>query len=272
MGRVFSWNEIEEGKIPKLADFPVIVKKIRQDFEAEKGIIGGIFCGSIIGNNYNQRSDIDCVVMYDPAKRYEAVRVLQNINQIAAKLYVPVEFIPLDLHIVRTPLHFIDLPFFDHLRYAVKNNGLIKENLIPFFNFDGASEIEDVRGYLRNKLRRLEKGVSALSTMEIVELHLFLQKMLEAPMRVAWKMLWLQGMEMADDSRQVILRHYPDIASTQERELFAKINAADTRYSIELLLQLQCLDKARYSRIIENIKSLALDALEFVRFNALRLV
>lgn len=272
MGKVFSWNEIEERKIPQPSDFTTIVSKIRQDLGATDGVVGGILCGSILWNSCNQRSDIDCVVVYDPAKRREVVGVLRGINQAAADHHVPAEMIPLDLHIARTPLHHIGLSFAVHLRYATENGGLIKENPLPLFVFDDASVVEDVRGYLRNKLRRLEKGVSALPTMEVAELHRFLQKVLEAPVHVARKILWWQKVETADDSKRTVMHHYPDIASAQERDLFAKITTTDSEYTTELLTQLQCPDKVRYSQAIEGVKDLAWDTLEFVRLNALRLV
>lgn len=272
MGKVFSWQEIEEGKIPQPQDFATVVKKIRQELEAADGVIGGILCGSTLWNSCNQRSDIDCVMVYDPEKRREVVDVLRGINQAAADHHVPAEIIPLDLHIVMTPLHHIGLSFAVHLRYATENGGLIKENPLPLFVFDDASVVEDVRGYLRSKLRRLEKGVSALPAMEVAELHRFLQKVLEAPVHVARKILWWRKVETADDSKQTVMRHYPDIASAQEHELFAKVTTADSEYTTELLAQLQCPDKVRYSRAIEEIENLVWDTLEFVRLNALRLV
>lgn len=272
MGKVFSWREIEEGKIPQPQDFAIVVSKIRQKLEAADGVIGGILCGSILWNSCNQRSDIDCVVVYEPRARREVVEVLRGINQAAADLHVPAEMIPLDIHIARTPLHHIGLSFAVHLRYATENGGLIKANPLPFFTFNDASVVDDVRGYLRNKLRRLEKGVSALPTMENAELHRFLQKVLEAPVHVARKILWWQRVETPDDAKRTVMRYYPDIASAQERELFAKITVTDSQYTTELLAQLQNPDKVRYSQAIEKVKDLAWDTLEFVRLNALRLV
>lgn len=272
MGKVFSWDEIAEGKIPQLQDFETVVSEIRQKLEAIDGVVGGTLCGSILWNSYNQRSDIDCVVVYDPAERREVVKALRGINQVAASLHVPTGLISLDTHIARTPLHHIGLSFAVHLRYAVENGGLIKANPLPFFVFDDASVVNDVRGYLRNKLRRLEEGVSTLPTMESAELHRFLQKVLEAPVHVARKILWWQKVETSDDAKQTVMRYYPDIASARERELFAKITVADGLYTTELLAQLQNPDKGRYSKVIQGMEDLTWDTLEFVRLNALRLV
>jgi len=272
MGKVFLWDEIKKGKIPQPSDFTTIVSRIRQDLGATDSVIGGILCGSILWNSCNQRSDIDCVVVYDPAKRRKVVDILRGINKAAANCHVPVEMIPLDSHIARTPLHHIGLSFAIHLRYAAENGGLIKENPLPFFVFDDASIVEDVRSYLRNKLRRLEKGLGALPTMEVAELHRFLQKVLEAPVHVARKILRWQKVKMVDDAKRTIMRYYPNIANAQECDLFAKITKADNKYTTELLAQFQHPNEDRYSETIEEVKDLAWDTLEFVRLNALRLV
>ncbi|MCX5706049.1 MAG: hypothetical protein NTZ92_08355 [Candidatus Omnitrophica bacterium] len=157
------------------------------------------------------------------------------------------------------------------MRNAAEKGGIIKENPLPFFVFDAASAVEDIRGYLRNKLRRLENGVIALPTMEAADLHRFLQKVLEAPVHVARKILYWQKVEMPNDLKQTVLRCYPDIAREQERELFTKITEADSQYSEELLAQLRHPEEDQYSRTIGELKGLALDTLEFVRLNALRL-
>ncbi|MDP3729590.1 MAG: hypothetical protein Q8R26_02480 [bacterium] len=270
MGKVFSWDAIEKGEIPQHLNFVTVINKIKQDLEATEGVVGGILCGSIL-RSCNQRSDIDCVVVYHPEKRREVMRILRDINQTAADLFVPIDLIPLDLGIARTSLHHIKLSFAFHLRYAAQNGGVIKENPLPSLVLDGVSMIDDVRGYFRDKLWKLEKGLSVLPMMGVVELHRFLQKVLESPVHVARNILRWQNVRMPDDSRQTVLRNYPRYATLLERELFAKIIYVDTRYTTELLAQLQCPDKDRYAQVIEEIKDLAWDTLEFVRLNAVHL-
>lgn len=272
MGKVFSWGEIERKEIPQPSDFSAVVSKTRQNLEVTNGVVGGILCGSVLWNSYNERSDIDCLVVYDPAKRREVVKALRDINQTAATLHVPVELIPLDLDVVRTPMHYIGPSFADHLRYAAENGGVIKKNPLPLFVSDSISVVENLRGYFRNKLRRLEKGVSTLPTMEGAELLRFLQKVLEAPTHIARKLLRWQGVEMSDDSKRTVTFHYPDIANAREYELFVKITTIDSQYTAEILTQLQHPNQDQYSRVIGEIEELAWDTLEFVRLNALRLI
>ena len=107
--------------------------------------------------------------------------------------------------------------------------------------------------------------------MEGNELHRFLQKVLEAPINIARKILWLHGVEMPNDSKLEVSRHYPNVATPRAVELFEGIIGVDHRYTKELLSQLQNSEEPNYSEMIEAIKEIAFDTLEFVGLNALRL-
>ncbi|HNU96222.1 MAG TPA: nucleotidyltransferase domain-containing protein [Candidatus Magasanikbacteria bacterium] len=133
MGKIFTWSEIEEKKIPLLSDFLLVEKKIRRDLEQAKGVLGGVVCGSFIWNKHNQRSDIDCVVVYDLNQRQNVVEVLQEINKFSLNLNVPIELIPLDSQIVQSSLHHVGISFFEHLRCAAEQGGIIKKIHCLFF-------------------------------------------------------------------------------------------------------------------------------------------
>lgn len=270
LGKVFSWDEIKDNKVPQLESFSTVTKCVKNKLETTDGIIGSILCGSILFNKYTVRSDIDCVVIYDPSQRRNVVKTLRNIHQAAKALYVPVELIPLDIHTISTPLHHIEPSFAAHLQCAVENGGIIKRNPLPLFSFENINPDENVLGYFRNKLRKLEKGISEIPTMES-ELYRFLQKVLEAPGHVARKILWWNKVQIPNDSKQEVIRHYPQIASTQELELFIKLIEADDKYTKELLRQLQQLNENRYQQTIKDVKNIVWDTLEFVRLNAFRL-
>jgi predicted nucleotidyltransferase len=274
MGKVFSWDEVKEKKIPSIADFTNVVREIRFNLEKAEGVIGGTFFGSTLWNCHNFRSDIDCIVVYDPRRQLEFIEVLWKINRIAADCYVPLEIVPLDLDTVRNSLHSIGPSFAAHLRRAVEKGGVIKENPLPFFAFEGQSDIEDVRGYFCHKLQRLQKGWSLLPVMETAELHRFLQKVIETPIHVARKILWWrnrENREMNDDSKKAVFNSYCKFAGERERKLLEKIIIADRGYTVVLIGQLQELNEDLYFKAIEELKSLVGDVLSFVKFNALML-
>lgn len=270
MGKVFSWDELEKGKIPRLSDFSVVANKIRHDLEACDAILGAALCGSVIWNHHNQRSDIDCVVVYNPEKRHEAISIFQEINLVASDLFVPVNLMTLDADIAKKRVHHIGFSLIAHLGCAAANGGIVKRSPVPFLAYDNALAAEDVRGYFRSRLRRFEEGLIRLSSMDDCDLVKFLQAVLEAPVHVARTVMLLTGMELVDDSKRAIVANYPNITGARELELFQRITTVDKNYTEELFVQLQHPDKARYFSAINNIKAIAPAALEFVRLNAIR--
>ena len=50
MGKVFSWDEIEKGKVPQLINFSTVMQQIRNDLTISDGVIGGILFGSFLWN------------------------------------------------------------------------------------------------------------------------------------------------------------------------------------------------------------------------------
>ncbi|MDD4333331.1 MAG: nucleotidyltransferase domain-containing protein [Patescibacteria group bacterium] len=271
MGRVFTFEQIKAGEIPKLSAFTTVTDKIRRDLEAMNGVIGAILFGSVSSGTHNLRSDVDCLVLYDDERQIEVFYFLQKIAKLAATLFVPTEIIPLGLQIAKGPMHTIEPPLIAPLEYAIKNGGLIKENPLRWIFLEHTSRLESVRSYLRRKLQKLQKDLVCLPALEGESLCFSLQKMLEAPVRIARKMLWLQGVEMPDDSKKTVALHYPKIATARACKLFAKITDVDSLYTKELLSQLEHPDKNQYSQTIGDLKGLFGDSLEFVRLNALKL-
>lgn len=272
MGRLFSWKDVKEKRVPQPSSFVMVERRIGVTLTDANSIIGGLICGSTLYGNHTQRSDIDCVAVYDPNCFGEATEIFQQLSKFANSLYVPLEIMSFDLDIAKTRLHDIGLSFAAHLHNAATNGGIIKEDPLPFFNFDlGFDLTEDNRGYLRNKLKTMKKGINSLDTMRATKLYDFLKKVLEAPIHIARRMLQLSRVEMPDDSKQEVLNHYAKVATLREMELFQRVVGVDSAYTDELVSQLENPDRRRYFEMIKRVKLASFDAFKFVRLNALRL-
>lgn len=271
MGRVFSWDDIVRGRVPQESDFPYMAQHVKTALEDAPGIVGGILCGSILYGNHTSRSDIDCVVVYDPTRWREVRSLLQYLRSAAANRYVPMEFIPIDASIAPTPLHSLGPSFGAHLQYAASHGGLIKKHLLDSFSYAHTNDREDARGYIRNKIRRFEKCVVEIPLMTESELCRFFQKILEVATHIARKMLWLNRVPLLDDSKPEVIKHYPRISTPREYELFLGLLRTDDSYTAELACQLHRIDPTGYTYVIEEIQSRVENALEFAKLNGLRL-
>ncbi len=272
MGRVFSADDLWKRKILMLSDFDEVSHEVKERLSACDGVIGGLMFGSVLWKHYTKRSDLDCLVLYDSCLvRINPNQLFLELNKFAAGFYVPLQLIGIDVAIAQVGLSDVGPSFFTHLQLAVNYGGIIKKNPLPFFKPPAMSFAEDAREYLRRKWRKMQNGVNSLLTLQTCDLFRFLQKVLEAPIHIARKMLHVSSVLMETDSKQEVIAHYSKIASAKELELFEKIVGIDSEYSAELDRQWKNFDiKSSYKKMIDKIKATAYDTLEFTKLNLLR--
>ncbi|MDP2651275.1 MAG: nucleotidyltransferase domain-containing protein [bacterium] len=278
MSKVFAWHEIwpiTRRAIPSIEDFHQTARDIREKLAQDGSIIGGILYGSAIWSTYSRRSDIDCIVLYWSEKRDSAFKTFREVSVLASDYDVPIDLYFVDTEIASASMHRITLSLTKHLEYAVNHGGLVRENPLPYLSFKPTSDEEEVVSYLSHKLGRLEREFAKISTIRMKgpEFYRFLQKVLEAPIHIARKMLWLEGVEMEDDSKDSVLHYYPSIASERELNLLKLVVKADRNYTRVLQSVLdEKLNHQQYSITLEELASVtALHSLEFARLNVLRL-
>jgi len=272
MGRIFLWDELIDSEIPKLLNFKRLVKLISQKLNNNDKIIGGIIYGSFLQGTYTLRSDLDLLVLYSSNNHKEILLFLQELVVIAKRENVPLEIISFDSEIANTSLHHIGPLFEKHLKWARENGGIIKKDPLKFFSFGHTTSAEDIKGYFRNKFRRIEMGLTKLPVMDDLELYLFLQKALELPIRTAHKVLWWRDIKIPSGSKKRILECYEKNIGDYRAEKLKKLTTLDKKYSLELKKQIEgLLNQESYSNMINEIKETTLEVFNFLRSNALLL-
>ncbi len=264
MGKVFSWEEIASGKIPKLEDFGIILGLIVSELERCNEIIGGVICGSVIRGDHNIRSDVDCLVVHSGQNILKIIGLLQELNRFAKRLYVPVEFIPVDIRVAHTPT--VEMSFGMHLDWSARNGGCIKTNPIPMLSFD-LDMGQELQNYVRLKLNKLTKRWIKYPEASSEQRFHFLQKILEAPIYIARKIVRWQGVDISfDDSKRRIAELYSEHFNGSESSgFFKEAVLADVSYTTKLLQQLKCCDEVEYSNVVQEIEAIVPDVLEFIR-------
>ena len=97
MGRIFSWEEIEQGKVPRLESFKEVTQKLRKELASNRKVVAALLCGSALRGDYSMRSDIDCFVIYSDGVVFSDLRKLVAY---AKRLSVPLEMIPVNIRMV----------------------------------------------------------------------------------------------------------------------------------------------------------------------------
>lgn len=267
MGRVFTFQELAEKWVPRPESFAVVSDMVRRGLEACPGVFGAVACGSVHLGKHTLRSDYDCFVLYRPHLKAEAMATLQRVSRMAGDLHVPVNWMPLDTGIASLPVHHIGYYLVRHLERAAASGGVIKANPLPLVFVDEAYFAGDLRGYLRNKMRRIEECWSELDSLSEADCSWFLQKVLESPIHVARYMLHWTGEALADDSKNSVLNAYAGLGALGN--VLRDHVRADSAYTDAVHRQLERPDPETYRAALEAVKDRIPIVLDFIRSNAI---
>lgn len=272
MGKVFSWDEIASGKVPELPAFNKIAEIMKREINTNPGILGGLLFGSFLWGCHNRRSDLDFLVVYEPTARDQVMDRLRQIKIKAWDLSVPLALITIDRRLASSPYHSINPLFAKHFEVIVRNNGVIKANPLEYFHFDSFDNRIHFQNYMKFKLRFLGNDLVAFETMSVSALHRYLQKMLEAPVHIARKILNLHGCQLENDSSGQVIEKYLDILGQDEAglpQLFRELIGRDFQYNADLIDQLINPNEQKYKKTIADLKSAAEYFYKYVRQVAL---
>lgn len=271
MGRIFSWKEIVEGKVPTILDFDIVSGTTRDRLTENDRVIGGLFLGSVLRGDFTNRSDVDVLVVYKEDLFYE----LAELISLAKKHCVPLQIIPLEIEIAKRGIHTLNEGnFLSHLEWAARNGGIIKENPLRF--------IKSTRNRPEIVLRNTFKVISTNVAKSIGELYFYegekkmilLAKLLEAPMHIVRQIVWYKGKENPEESEEKAIQFYLEtVEDPLLTQLLREILSLDERYS-EILEEILSKDskgcyKRRYNDFLHRIENTCPKILIFVERNAL---
>lgn len=268
MGRVFTWDEISRHRIPEQDSFGAVCEFIRNTIGTSPATVAGAICGSALGG-VTVRSDVDCVVIYDPNREDAAYARFRTATKFAHTLHVPLEIIPVSLDEAEGGQHSITRSFAAHLKLSVARGGTVKADPTRLIAEPSADPKTEVELYLRHKGKAIGKWMTKADCLSEPEYHRFLQKVLEVAVHSARKVLHLKLGEFGDDSKGEVVRRFPEVAAGETLELFRKLVAADRAYTRSLQHQLEHPNQPSYQLAIQTVELLAPEALRFVRSIAL---
>lgn len=264
MGKVFSWEEIVTGKIPKLENFSVVQEQIFLELEKCNEVIGGVVCGSVLRGDHNVRSDLDCLLVHDGKNVFRVIELLQDLDSFAKELFIPVEFILVDKRVAHTPT--IERSFGMHLDWSARNGGCIKKNPVSMISFH-LNLKQELQNYVRLKFSKLTKQWIKYPKSSSEQRFHLLQKILEAPVYIARKIIRWQGVDISfDDSKKIIVELYlKHFNNSKSSEFFKEVVDSDLLYSRKLLQQLECPKEESYHKTLREIEVIVPNVLEFIR-------
>lgn len=269
MGQVFTWDSIRTKKVPEQESFHRVAMALRTTLSTEPAIASALLFGSVVRGDFNIRSDIDCVVIYETCEEQSAMEAMHKVDRLAHTLHVPINYTPCDTVLAKTRLHHLGASFIRHLQASIDNGGLIKGDLVNLIapTIPAAQEIES---YIKMKMYSMQESFAQMTSFSEERLVAFLKKALEASTHVARKVLIYKGVLQGDSKREIQTR-YRDIMPTRLATQFAHLLRIDSRYSLELVSQLENPDKDQYASVIARLQLELPNVIEFLRSNILHL-
>jgi predicted nucleotidyltransferase len=270
MGRVFTWDEIHKKEVPQRENFVTVERELRDAFKGEPSVKTASFFGSYVRDDFNVRSDVDCLVVYDPGEEsVNAIELLQRLSAVGKSLLVPINFTPCDVALARTRMHNFGPSFLKHLETSAGAGGRIKGSLEGLF-VPTISIKDEIGSYLRAKLYNLAEAEAQMGTFSEERLAAFLKKVLEAPLHVARKMLVYEKKMTKGDSKREVRNLYDAMMPKYMARMLEELLELDTRYSGIVDLQLKRPDQVAYEQAIDMLKRDVRSVINFVRYNAMR--
>ena len=269
MGQVFTWNAVRKGAIPRIEDFTTIAAYMRTRLAEEPAIESALLFGSVVRGDFDIRSDIDCVVLYNTAQEDAAMRLMQEIDRTACMSYVPINFTPCDTTIASTRLHHLGSSFIRHLQASIDAGGLVKGDLLSHLA-PTVSVNEEIESYIKIKMYNMMESFAQSASFTAERSASFYKKMLEASTHVARKMLIYEG-TLEGDSKKQVRKRYAETMPLEMSNLFSLLLNADARYTEEVERQSVTPNETRYPEALNELHKQVPVLIQFLRLNIVRL-
>lgn len=240
MGRVFTWDDVVQGRIPTLPCFITVRDRVIKTLGSDGGVHGAILLGSVIRGHHGVRSDIDVLVVIKEGHGSDVLIRLRSLVRMARMLFVPLEIIPVREELAKKGVHTITRSFYRSCTEAVEQGGLIgDEHLLErLYMGDAPSDAEEFARYTERKRQKFAKAGLRLEHMSPEQHAEYLGKALDAPIHAIRKLLCAYGDELpvrpASMSKDDVLSAYFHIATSVERGLLQQVLEADRDYSKSL--------------------------------------
>lgn len=269
MGKVFGWEEVNQGLVPNLeSGFGEVNEKLKFHISNFDGIIAATLCGSFLTGKHSIRSDMDCVLVYSEDEQAETIYFLQELVQLASTFYVPLELVAIRRDIAMTPHHPLQATFLEHIALSTRKGGGIKGNVVGCFVSPNRTMKDETTNYIIAKIRKLEKGWVTLPMMGYEEYHRYLSKLLDAPMHIARKVCRTKGIEFGqDDSKSSVCKRYTEVSKQDEYGMLLELVELDGFYSRELNSQLADPCFQSYENLLKKLEREIPRVLEFAHKN-----
>jgi hypothetical protein len=270
MGRVFSFRELSEARVPTRGAFSALVRSVRRALIAEPAIAHALIHGSAASRSHTCRSDLDLILVHREGAQRPAQRCVAALKQSAARCYIPLgaELLGPDNRTC-APHRRVSggVLFVQTLALSAAAGGLVKGDPIPFVHIDVDDPAAEVAAYAIARTRvLLERGRARRGSRAA---YSRLSMILRTPIHLSRKWLQASGVALSTGRRGEVVQAYAAARGPGADTLLA-IDRLDQAYTREVERQRAQLDAARYQRVLRAIVDAEPQTLAFLGVHAAR--
>lgn len=272
MGKIFSAQEIEQGRLPSLDAFSLVIGKLDDRLKANRAVSCAVLGGSVITRSQSIRSDIDVLVIYETGQETDARRLFRELYAFAGMHHVQLEILPICTAIASTSMHNITPGFLNHFFLSIQGGGVIKGDLLDSLGQIHTTADQDARTYLARKNFKFERWCGTGLSSDMPEYLRILHEILDTPIHIARRLLDLLDQEQQGwglGPKGIIVERYQEKVGNRPAVLLAELRRMELAYLGELSLQLEQVDLKSYGQMLKLIGDLLPLAADFIRSTVL---
>lgn len=210
MGRIFSFEDIEQHRIPTQSTF-LQAKELTLEalnLLCVEGIIyGARGFGSVALGTPTKRSDFDIVIVTYTDNTLPIIA--ERLKSIHEATNVSIEPITIPINLAKKGSHTIDTQFLKHINHISPEGNIAGNDPVHVIVPSTLAPSLVFEQYLLQKLRRLRDGIFANS---MTDRDRVLQRALEAPTNVGRRALQgLASLDLDEDSKATVIRTFQSI-------------------------------------------------------------
>jgi hypothetical protein len=236
MGKVFTFEDIQEGRIPDSDNFKIAKTTVVDRLSAihAKGMIeGAMVFGSVAKGTPNLRSDFDLLVVTNSDTVDPLIK--STFDEVYASTNVAIEPIIIPLEYARCGWHSLDRSFYSHFAQLPEQGNVVGTHPLRMISPSDKPLSEAHKEYLIQKLRRLREGVFTYSWNDKLKV---LQRALEAPVNTGRRTLRTLSAvgqldtDLVDDGKASVIREFrTTFSSSSLMDGFNTLLSKDARYT-----------------------------------------
>lgn len=236
MGKIFLFDEIQNGLVPKPDNFAVAKRQAfdgLQQLVTKDEVVGAMVFGSVAKGTPSERSDFDLLVITRGKKPLGDMKDVFDFIFYSTRVEIEPIIIPETL--AEKGFHTMDESFFIHLRNVPDQGNVIGTPPLDIVTPSGFPIIKVHEQYLMQKLRRLREGIFTHSE---VDEYRVLQRALEAPINTGRRTLQALGAlgaldaQLLDDGKIGVKNLFREVfRNTPLREGFDALIQRDEAYT-----------------------------------------